>query len=145
MQIIKYLTTKQRRVLRDLFSGKIEEDEVLKKWHVTDQTYCRWHQQKNFAAEFDRRLKLSHQRSELVFANWTSSVAAKLVSLASAQKEETARKACMDIINHPDLKAKIQSQIKKLPEEEEPPLELPPELTGTLLSAIAVAKKCKTW
>jgi hypothetical protein len=136
MPEVKYLTTTQRRVIDDLFAGQLSEDDVLKKWHVTRRTYCRWHEQEIFAAEFNRRLKLSHRQTELIFANWASSVAAKLVNLTDAEKEETARKACMDVINHPDRKAKNQSENKKPPEEEPLP-ELPPEVASRLLAALA--------
>jgi hypothetical protein len=140
---IKYLTTKQRQVIEDLFTGKFNEDEVLQKWHVTKRTYCRWHQQENFAAEYDRRLKLSHRQSELVFANWASTAASRLANLTSAEKEETARKACVDVINNPDRKAKIQSDRQKPPEEEKLP-EVPPEYAGTLLAAMVEIKKRKS-
>jgi hypothetical protein len=140
---IKYLTTKQNQVIEDLFTGKLEVEDVLKKWGVSQRTYSRWHQQELFAAEYDRRLKLSHRQSELVFANWASTAASRLANLTSAEKEETARKACVDVINHPDRKAKIQSDSQKPPEEEILP-EVPPEYAGTLLAALAEIKRCKS-
>jgi hypothetical protein len=139
MREVKYLTTTQRRVIDDLFTGELDERLVLEKHRVRQRTYCRWHQQEIFAAEYNERLKLSQRQSELVFANWASSVAAKLVNLTDAEKEETARKACMDVINHPDRKLPKNSDSKEPPKEEEIP-DLPPEVASRLLAALAAEK-----
>jgi predicted DNA-binding protein YlxM (UPF0122 family) len=141
MSKVKYLTRKQKQVIEDLFTGKLDVENVLEKHRVRQRTYCRWHQQENFVAEYNRRLKLSQRRSELIFANWASSVAAKLVNLTDAEKEETARKACMDVINHPDRKDKNQSESKKPPVEEEPK-PLPPEIATRLFAALAGEQEC---
>jgi hypothetical protein len=132
----KYLTKKQKGVLEDLFSGRLDEEEILEKWKVRRRTYHRWHGQEIFAAEFNRLLKLAQSQSELIFARYTADVAAKLVSLAGTEKEDIARKACMYVINHPDRKGKNLVESPKLPETE-PPVELPPEVASRLLAALA--------
>ena len=142
MREVKYLTRKQKDIIDDLFTGELSEKEVLEKHGIKPRTYCRWHEQEYFAVEYNRRLKRSQRQSELVFANWRLSVASKLVDLAGAQKEETARKACMDVITHPDRKIKITDENKKPPEVEEP-RELPPELASRLLTALTETPECK--
>ncbi len=44
--------------------------------------------------------------------------ASKLVELTQSEKEETARKACLDVINHFRRKAKESSDGKEQPEAE---------------------------
>jgi len=134
----KFLTKKQKRVLEDLFSTTFTVQEVLEKWKVKKTTYHRWHSQEFFASEYKRLLKLIRSESELIFARYSAEVALKLVSLTAAEKDEIARKACMDVINHPRYKVKKEF-IKKPPEEEthEP---LPPEVASRLLAALAAEK-----
>ena len=146
MYKVKYLTTKQSQIIEDLFTGNIEFEDVLKKHGISQRTYCRWLEQENFALEYKRRLKLSEHLKELILARYTPSAASGVARLTVAQKEETARKACMDIINHPDIKAKIQSQIKKPPEKEEqdPLPDLEPEVVSKLLTVLAESSKLES-
>ena len=110
----KYLTKKQKGVLEDLFSGSLTVQEVLEKWYVTRRTYFRWHAQEFFAAEFKRLMNLVHSESDLICARYSAQVAMKLVSLTVAEKDEIARKACMNVINHPSRKTKNQIVAKNL-------------------------------
>ena len=135
----KYLTKKQKGVLEDLFSGGLNVQEILEKWKVKLRTYYRWHAQPFFAAEFKRLLNLAQSQCELILARYAADVAMKLVSLSAAEKEETARKACMDVINHPDRKVKHKSEIDPKPIEE-PLIDLPPEVASKMLALLAGEK-----
>jgi hypothetical protein len=136
MPKVKQLWSKQLGVLKDLFTGQLGEEEVLKKWRVTRRTYVGWHTTASFAAEYKRRLKQAKLEGERILARYSSTAASKLVELTQSEKEETARKACLDIINHPDRKAKSRSARKTEPKAEELP-ELPPETVSRLLAALA--------
>ena len=134
-----YLSKKQRGVLIDLFSGKFTIQEVLDRRKVTRRTYFRWHAQQYFAAEFKRLLNLARSEHQLVFARYASDIATKLVSLATADKEETARRACMDVIANHLRKAKSTDDAKdKSPNEQLP--EIPPDVASRLLAALASEK-----
>jgi hypothetical protein len=135
----KYLTKKQKSVLEDLFSNRLDLQEVLEKWKVKRQTYYKWHAQEYFAAQFNLRLNLAQREPEVIFARYASNVAERLVGLTVSEKAETARKACMDVITHPDRKAKKQSESKTLPVEE-PPGPLPQEVASRLFAALADEK-----
>jgi hypothetical protein len=130
-----YLTKKQRGVLVDLFSGRFTVQEVLEKRKVTRRTYYKWHAQEYFSAEFKRLLELSRNEYQVIFARYASDIAMKLVSLTTADKDETARKACMDVIANHDRKAKLKGEIAPKPIEEPLP-ELPPEVASRLLAAL---------
>ena len=138
----QFLTRRQKGVLEDLFSGLLNVQEVLEKWKLRRRTYHRWHTQPFFSAEFKRLLALKQSESELVLAHYSPDVAAKLVTLTGAEKEETARKACADIIiNHPNLKAKNRVESNKPPVEEEELVDIPPEIASRLLAALADEKR----
>ena len=107
-----YLSKKQRGVLFDLFSSHLTVEEVLQKRKVSLRTFRRWHGQEYFAAEFDRLLKIARGKAELILARYASEVAARLVGLTSAQKEETAHKACLDVITPPAQEVKLQREKK---------------------------------
>jgi hypothetical protein len=134
-----YLSKKQRGVLIDLFSGRFTVQEVLDKRKVTRRTYYRWHAQQYFAAEFKRLLNLARTEHQLVFARYASDIATKLVSLTTADKDETARRACMDVIANHLRKARTIDDAKDKPVDEHLP-ELPPDVASRLLAALANEK-----
>jgi predicted DNA-binding protein YlxM (UPF0122 family) len=132
----EHLTKKQKAVLDDLFSGTFTTQEVFEKWKVSRRTYYGWHNQECFSVEFNRLMILAQNVPDLVFARYASNVAERLVGLTVCEKEETARKACMDVITHPDLKAKLRSKIKIEPKEEPHP-EISEELATKILTVLA--------
>jgi hypothetical protein len=136
MYKVKYLTTKQSQIIEDLFTGNPEVLDILRKWKVNLRTYCRWLEQETFVAEYKRHLNISEHQKELIFARCTPSVASNLVNLTGAAKEETARKACMDVITHPDRKAKDNNDIPNPPPEEYHP-EISDELASKILAVVA--------
>jgi hypothetical protein len=132
----RYLTKSQKGVLEDLFTAKLSEEEILEKWKVRRRTYNGWFRQPMFAAEFKRLVDIAQRKCELIFARYAAEVAAKMVSLAGAEKETIASKACMYVINYPERNLKKNVESKKEPEAEQLP-ELPPEMASRLLDALA--------
>ena len=78
----------------------MNEEEVLKKRRVRRRTYRRWHTMANFTAEYKRRLKQAKLEGERIMAKYSNVAASKLVELTQSKKEEIARKASLDVINH---------------------------------------------
>lgn len=99
----RYLSQKQLAVLDDLFNSDLDEQGVLKKHRVRRSTYDRWLGDELFAARFLLYVNGLKRRSELLMAKYGQLAAAKLVELTTSGKEETARKACLDIISLPKL------------------------------------------
>ena len=97
----KQLRKKQFAVIEDLFSNEFDEQAVLKRHDVTRNVYNKWLEDDNFSGEFNRRISSAHRQSRIIIAKYASLAAAKLVELTESDKEETARKACIDIINLP--------------------------------------------
>ncbi len=131
------ITKRQRDVLDDLFTGRNNEQQVLEKHKISQRAYDRWLADTNFAAEFERRLQNARRQGELLLARYSALAAAKLIELTQSQTQETARKACLDIITllRPDP-AKSLSDAPACGELIES-TELPPELASRLLSALA--------
>jgi len=99
----KRLKKRQLAVIDDMFSGELDEQAVLDKHKVSRNLYNRWLDDGLFVSEFDRRVISAHRQSAALIARYAPLAAAKLVQLTESEKEETARKACVDIISMPVL------------------------------------------
>jgi len=86
-----------------MFSGELDEQAVLDKHKVSRNLYNRWLDDGLFVSEFDHRIISAHRQSAALIARYAPLAAAKLVQLTESEKEETARKACVDIISLPAL------------------------------------------
>jgi len=134
----KKLSKKQLAVIDDLFSGELDEQAVLEKHKVNRNVYNRWLADELFVSEFDRKIMSAHRQSAVLIAKYAPLAAAKLVQLTESEKEETARKACMDIISLPAL---LDKRIVQPGELQTTETQLPQQLTeqaaGRLLAALA--------
>jgi hypothetical protein len=92
------LKPRQFAVIDELFNGD-DEQAVLDKYKVSRKLYNKWLADETFTGEFDRRIENAFRRSDILIARYAPLAAAKLVQLTESDKEETARKACLDIIS----------------------------------------------
>ncbi len=99
MAIKKQLKKRQLAVIDDLFTGELGEQAVLDKHKVSRNVYNRWLAEGLFVSELDRRIISAYRQSAALIAKYAPLAAAKLVQLTESDKDETARKACMDIIS----------------------------------------------
>jgi len=137
----KRLTKRQLAVIDDMFSGELDEQSVLAKHKVSRDVYDRWLADDSFAEQFSRRIASAHRQSELIIAKYAPLAAAKLVQLTESAKEETARKACLDIISLPKIGAKEAERPDKTKKDSEKQAEQLSEATaGRLLAALAEEK-----
>jgi hypothetical protein len=134
----KCLSKRQLAVLEDLFIGELDEPEVLEKHGIHPQHFEQWFAKGSFRRQFEQRITRAYRESRLILARCAPLAAAKLVALTDCEKEETARKACLDII------ALQASTIPRTPTEmpmTTPPKEglpaLTPETASRLLAALA--------
>lgn len=134
----KKLSKKQVAVIDDLFGGDLDEQAVLEKHKVNRNIYNRWLADELFVSEFDSRVMSAHRQSAVLIAKYAPLAAAKLVQLTESDKEETARKACMDIISLPALLDKRVVQSGELQASETKlPQQLTEQAAGRLLAALA--------
>jgi hypothetical protein len=141
MPNVKMITKKQRAVIEDLFAGEASEQQVLDKHKVGRRVYEKWQTDDFFLREFELRLQRERRQSEMIIARYATVAAAKLVQLTESTNPETARKACLDIINL--LRPNAGLKPSEEPDAEEMPV-LPPELASKLLAALAVSEGLKT-
>lgn len=138
----KQLSKKQLVVMEDLFSGELDEQAVLDKHEVSGNVYRRWLADGLFTSEFDRRITSAHRQSAAIIAKYAPLAAAKLVQLIESDKEETARKACLDIISLPALldKKMIQPGESQTAETQQQQ-QITERTAGRLLAALAEAEQ----
>jgi hypothetical protein len=140
----KQLTRRQLAVIEDLFSGELNEQGVLAKHNVSRNIYNKWQADESFAKEFARRIDGVCRRGQLIIARYASLAAAKLVSLTESENQETARKACLDIISLPKLPVQEANLSKTGGSEKVEQQQLSAETAGKLLAALAKSEKPET-
>ncbi len=124
----KKLSKRQLSVLGDLFSdSELSAEQVLQKHNVSQNLYSKWLSDESYIAEMDSRMQLLDRNSRLLIAKYASLAAAKLIALTDSENQETARKACLDIINL----LKDESQ-KTGSDSAEPILRTPPNINPAL-------------
>ena len=142
MSKVRQPTDKQLKVLEKLFLGNEDENSILKKYRVKRRIYEKWLQDERFCEAFNRRIEAAHRQGQLIIAKYCSVAAAKLVELTESKKEETARRACRDIITMPrgEIKQELASAAEKAAEDEMAN-RYSPETAGKLLAVLAEGKK----
>ena len=137
----KYLNQKQLAILEDLFNSELDEQAVLEKHGVRRSTYDRWLSEDVFVERFKQHLAGLERRSELLMAKYSYLAAAKLVELTASGKEETARRACLDIMAMPrKILAKTEPADNSKLGEAVQVSGLSPATAGRLLAALAEEK-----
>ena len=129
------LTAKQAKVIDGLFEESLDESKALTKYKVSKNVYRKWLAQREFIDEIAMRVESSRRQTELIIAKYAPTAAAKLVGLMDSEKEETSRKACLDIIETVEKK-------KEPAEKNDEPSErsFTAEQAGRLLAALAREK-----
>jgi len=135
------LSKRQLAVIDDMFSGELDEQAVLAKHNVSRIVYDRWLADDNFTEQFEARIASAHRQSELIIARYAPLAAAKLVQLTASENQETARKACLDIISLPKVgAAKTEGADKAGKDNEKQAERLSAETASRLLAALAEEK-----
>ncbi len=138
----KKLSKKQLSVMDNMFTGELDEQAVLEQHKVSRNVYSRWLADGLFVSEFDRRIMSAHRQSAALIARYAPLAVAKLVQLTELNKEETARKACVDIISLPALLDKRIAPPGELQTTEtQPPQQLTEQTASRLLAALAQAEQ----
>jgi hypothetical protein len=138
----KRLSKRQLAVIDDLFAGELDEQAVLDKYRVNRNVYNKWLTDEVFQAEFARRISGAHLAGEALIARYCLVAAAKLVQLTDSENQETARKACLDIISLPNVSAKRTEQTGNEQKNDEKQHEqLSAETASRILAALADEQK----
>jgi len=147
------LTKRQLAVIEDLFAGELDEQTVLDKHKVSRRLYNKWLADDVFAGEFDRRIESAFRQSAALIARYAPFAAAKLVQLTESDKEETARKACLDILLMHTSRTRDDGRDSPVPVQPAEggfdqagfqPVALPDQTASRLLSALAQPEQQQT-
>jgi hypothetical protein len=133
-----HLSNKQRAAIEDMFKNGLSEYEVLEKYKIYPYRYRNWLANGLFTQEINNRIEAAMRQSKLAMARWLPLATERLAQLTISEKDETARKACLDIISlhTPETEQKTVEDTK--------PKELPqlsPEKASRLLAALAEIEK----
>ena len=134
----KRLTGRQQAVINELFKAEMHETDVLKKYRLSTSIYRKWLEDERFTAELAFRCQSARRQTDMILTKFAPAAAAKLVSLTQSDKDETVRKACLDIISMPAVPKSIEDAQPK--PANEPVEKLSPELASKLLETLAKEK-----
>lgn len=138
MAVKTHLSKRQLAVIRDLFNGELDEQAVLDKHKISRNIYDKWLADEQFSEQLRERITSSHRQSELIIARYAPLAAAKLVQLTESENQETARKACLDIISLPPATTKKnQATSASEPAGEQEGQQLSDETVSRLLAVLA--------
>ena len=135
------LTRRQQAVIDDLFNGELDEQDVLQKHNVSHTLYNRWLADERFTEQFERRIAQAYRSGRIVLARHATAAAVKLIELTDCEKEETVRKACLDIITlHPPTQGNAGPTTPVAAEAAPSEAELPAETARRILAALAASE-----
>ncbi len=93
------LGKKQLALITDIFENALTEADALAKNHISKWLYKKWLDNPSFTAELDARFNEALRRSKFLIVHCLPLAVQRLVQLIVSEKDETARKACLDLIS----------------------------------------------
>ena len=132
----KRLSRKQLAFTEDLYSGIFNEQQLLDKHKLGRRLYHKWLDDRQINEELDRRITGSYRQGIFVLARNACEVAETLVKLTKCGKEETARKACLDIITMNRSTALAAHEVASDHKAKEP-APISPQATSRILAILA--------
>lgn len=134
------LSPRQLEVIDELCIAELSEAKILEKYGISYTIYRRWLSMENFSEEMDFRMGAARRQSQFIVAKFASHVASKLIELTESEKEETARKACVDIIRMPA----IVSGLNQKEEHDSSEVPITQETATRILASLAKQTEDKT-
>ena len=129
------LTPRQLKFIDELFNSGGDEAAACAKENINAAMYRRWLSQKTFTDEIAGRIESAKRASRILLTQYMTVAAAKLVALTESEKEETARRACLDILSLNNEDSAIDDETPA----EEPVLQISPAIASKLLAVLAEA------
>lgn len=93
------LTGKQREVARAVYEGQLSEDELSERFGITVRQLQRWSASEAFEQELDRLCRGTERETRLIINRYGPIAAAKLVTLLDSDKDDTARRTALDLVD----------------------------------------------
>lgn len=97
-QTQELLRSRQRRLANNLFDLNLSCRQALKKSQVSERIFTAWLADNWFSDLVDKRSRAAVQISRMLLSRNAAKAAEQLTELMNSDKEETARKACLDVL-----------------------------------------------
>jgi len=131
------LGKRQLAVITDIFENTLTEADALAKNHVSKWLYKKWLDNPFFLAELDARFDEALRRSKFLIAHCLPLAVQRLVQLIVSEKEETARKACLDLISLQLSNAGLQNSQNPQQQNKKFTPRISPEKASRMLAMLA--------
>jgi len=137
---------RQLAFVDDMFSDSNQTfDELLNKHGIRKDELKYWLKDSRFRREIRIRIRWAYEKSEILVAKYAMIAAARLVRLTESENQETARRACLDIITLIRARRQKKSIVQhvrgktgsKKDEGPEKDIQLTDQQASKLLSALA--------
>jgi hypothetical protein len=122
-------------VLADMVEGGMSEREVEEKYRLREGLIRLWYAEEGFRAELVATVRVARFRAMAMMGQSAMMAAAELVSLARSGKEETKRKACVDI-----MKMQIDENEKE-DAADKPKMKISEEEASAVVKALAEVRR----
>ena len=93
------LTRKQREVAAAVYEGRLSENELAERFGITVKQLRKLSQGQEFKQELARLCEAAERETRLIINRYGPIAAAKLVTLLDSEKDDTARRTALDMID----------------------------------------------
>ena len=93
------LTTKQREVARALYEGQLSEEQLSERFGISVRQLRKWLEAEAFQQELGRLCEAAERETRFILNRYGPIAAAKLVMLLDSDKDDTARRVALDMID----------------------------------------------
>ena len=95
---MKKINKKQKDFLKEILDNRLPVETAMGKCKIDAAMLCQWFSSQPFTTELANRIECMTKRADMLISQHRLTAIEKLILLTNCDKEETARKACIDII-----------------------------------------------
>jgi hypothetical protein len=138
--IPKGLNQQHKTVITDLFENHVSESDVCIRHGLALDELRRWYRDDAFRQEVSLRLFAPVAKARALLARNAASAVTKLICLSESDKDEVARKACLDILR---LLPWVHDEVRELPADQigTDPSRLAAEAASRILAVFAEGRQ----
>lgn len=93
------LTKKQREVAKAVYEGQFSETELAERFGITVRQLHKWSQSEGFKQELALLCAVAERETRFIINRYGPIAAAKLVELLDSDKDDTARRTALDMVD----------------------------------------------
>jgi hypothetical protein len=93
-----HISKRQRAVIEDLIKNGLTEYEIFDKYKISPCRYKKWLENNLFTTELEAYAKAARRQRTFALIHLQTKVIEKLAKMVKDEKGETARKACLDLL-----------------------------------------------